>query len=56
MPIGSGIPVFASGGVHSVADVARLRKVESRGVAGVIVGRALYDGAVTLGALLEAAR
>jgi phosphoribosylformimino-5-aminoimidazole carboxamide ribotide isomerase len=51
-----GIPVFASGGVHSAEDVARLRKVESRGVAGVIVGRALYDGAVTLAALLEATR
>jgi phosphoribosylformimino-5-aminoimidazole carboxamide ribotide isomerase len=50
------IPVFASGGVHSVDDVARLKKVESRGVAGVIVGRALYDGAVTLGALLQAAK
>jgi phosphoribosylformimino-5-aminoimidazole carboxamide ribotide isomerase len=50
------IPVFASGGVHSADDVARLKKVESRGVAGVIVGRALYDGAVTLDALLEAAK
>ena len=51
-----GIPVYASGGVHSARDVAELRRVESRGVTGVIVGRALYDGAVTLGALLEAAR
>jgi phosphoribosylformimino-5-aminoimidazole carboxamide ribotide isomerase len=50
------IPVFASGGVHSADDVVRLKKVESRGVAGVIVGRALYDGAVTLGALLQAAK
>lgn len=50
------IPVYASGGVHSADDVRRLRGVERRGVAGVIVGRALYDGAVTLGALLEAAR
>ncbi len=50
------IPVFASGGVHSADDVARLKKVESRGVVGVIVGRALYDGAVTLGALLQAAK
>ena len=50
------IPVYASGGVRSVDDVARLKRVESRGVTGVIVGRALYDGTVTLGALLEAAR
>ncbi len=49
------IPVVASGGVHSLDDVARLRKVASSGIEGVIVGRALYDGAVTLPALLEAA-
>ncbi len=50
------IPVLASGGVRSTDDVRRLRKLEGRGVAGVIVGRALYEGAVTLGELLEEAR
>ena len=50
------IPVVASGGVHSTGDVARLRKVAASGIEGVIVGRALYDGAVTLAALLAAAR
>ena len=50
-----GIPVFASGGVRSPADITRLRAVEARGVSGVIVGRALYDGTITLGELLEAA-
>jgi phosphoribosylformimino-5-aminoimidazole carboxamide ribotide isomerase len=49
------IPVVASGGVHSLDDVARLRAVASSGIEGVIVGRALYDGAVTLPALLQAA-
>lgn len=49
------IPVVASGGVHSLDDVARLREVASSGIEGVIVGRALYDGAVTLPALLAAA-
>ena len=51
-----GIPVVASGGVHSLDDVARLREVAASGIEGVIVGRALYDGAVTLPALLAAAR
>ena len=51
-----GIPVVASGGVHSLEDVARLRKVASSGIEGVIVGRALYDGAVTLPDLLAAAQ
>lgn len=49
------VPVFASGGVHSTDDVRRLRAVEGRGVAGVIVGRALYDGSVSLAGLLAEA-
>jgi phosphoribosylformimino-5-aminoimidazole carboxamide ribotide isomerase len=49
------IPVFASGGVHSRADVVRLREAGGKGIAGVVVGRALYEGAVTLGDLLAAA-
>jgi phosphoribosylformimino-5-aminoimidazole carboxamide ribotide isomerase len=48
-----GILVFASGGVHGADDVVRLRN--AGGIAGVIVGRALYDGAVTLAELLAAA-
>lgn len=51
-----GIPVVASGGVHSLDDVARLRKVAASGIEGVIVGRALYDGTVTLPDLLAAAK
>jgi phosphoribosylformimino-5-aminoimidazole carboxamide ribotide isomerase len=37
----SAFPVYASGGVSSMAD---LRALEYRGVAGVIVGMALYTG------------
>jgi len=43
----AGIPVFASGGVGSLADIQQLAAVP--GLAGVIVGRALYSGAVDLG-------
>jgi phosphoribosylformimino-5-aminoimidazole carboxamide ribotide isomerase len=46
------IPVIASGGVGSLEDV---RAVRSSGVAGLIVGRALYTGAVDLTAALEIA-
>ena len=49
------IPVYASGGVHTISDIERLLSAEEAGVTGVIVGRALYDGAVTLEALLAAA-
>lgn len=49
------IPVIASGGVSSLADVAALREVP--GVAGVITGKALYEGRFTVAeALQELAR
>jgi phosphoribosylformimino-5-aminoimidazole carboxamide ribotide isomerase len=42
----AGIDVFASGGVGSLDDIRQIATVP--GVAGVIVGRALYSGAVDL--------
>ena len=50
---GVGIPVIASGGVRSVDDVRNLAALAERGVAGVIVGRALYTGAVDLAGALQ---
>jgi len=44
----SGLLVIASGGVSSLDDIRRLKEVEASGVEGVIVGRALYDGALSL--------
>ena len=46
------IPVIASGGVSSMADLIRLRDTGT--IAGAISGRALYDGALDLGAALTA--
>jgi phosphoribosylformimino-5-aminoimidazole carboxamide ribotide isomerase len=40
------IPVVASGGVSSLADIAALRDVP--GVSGVITGKALYEGRFTI--------
>jgi phosphoribosylformimino-5-aminoimidazole carboxamide ribotide isomerase len=42
------IPVIASGGVTNLADVEALCAVESEGVSGAILGRALYEGALSL--------
>lgn len=42
------IPVIASGGVSSIHDIEKLMKTEKSGVAGVIIGRALYNGALRL--------
>jgi phosphoribosylformimino-5-aminoimidazole carboxamide ribotide isomerase len=47
-----GLPVIASGGVGSLDDV---RAACGRGLAGLIVGRALYQGAVDLARALEIA-
>jgi phosphoribosylformimino-5-aminoimidazole carboxamide ribotide isomerase len=41
-----GLPVIASGGVGSLADLAALKAREADGVCGVICGRALYDGRI----------
>ena len=49
------IPVIASGGVGSLEDVRCAAGYRERGVAGVIVGRALYTGDVSLEQALEVA-
>jgi phosphoribosylformimino-5-aminoimidazole carboxamide ribotide isomerase len=41
-----GIPVIASGGVASLDDIAALKAHEKDGIAGAIIGRALYDGSI----------
>ncbi len=46
------IPVIASGGVSSLADLIALR--DTGVIAGAISGRALYDGALDLGQALAA--
>jgi phosphoribosylformimino-5-aminoimidazole carboxamide ribotide isomerase len=42
------IPIIASGGVATLNDIRGLLPLEADGVEGVIVGRALYSGALTL--------
>jgi len=39
-------PVIASGGVSSIDDIRAVKNEEGSGIAGVICGRALYDGRV----------
>jgi|SRR5690625_2034062 len=48
-------PVIASGGVSSLADIARLRELVEIGVEGAIVGKALYAEAFTLSEALDVA-
>ncbi len=42
------IPIIASGGVATLADIRRLLPLERDGVEGVIIGRALYTRSVSL--------
>jgi phosphoribosylformimino-5-aminoimidazole carboxamide ribotide isomerase len=47
------IPVIASGGLASLADVERLLEPGSQPIAGAICGRALYDGRLDAGEALR---
>ena len=42
------IPIIASGGVSTLDDIRKLLPLENEGIEGVIVGRALYSGAIIL--------
>lgn len=48
--------VLASGGVTSASDVRALRALGRANLGGAVVGKALYEGRVTLAELKEAAR
>ena len=48
-----GLPVVASGGVSSAADVTALAAIP---MAGCIIGRALYEGKITMADALAAAQ
>jgi len=49
------IPVIASGGVNSVRDIEGLQECEAP-IAGVVIGRALYDGRIDPAEALMTAR
>ena len=48
------VPIVASGGVSSLTDLLSLLALEPLGVSGVIVGKALYSGAVDLREAIQA--
>ncbi|MEX2587251.1 MAG: 1-(5-phosphoribosyl)-5-[(5-phosphoribosylamino)methylideneamino]imidazole-4-carboxamide isomerase [Actinomycetota bacterium] len=52
------IPVIAAGGVTDLSDIERLAPLASKGLDGIVIGKALYSGRIDLGmaqaALLEA--
>lgn len=50
------IPVIASGGVTDLEDIIRLKELEPLGIDGVIIGKALYEGAISLKEAIETAK
>jgi phosphoribosylformimino-5-aminoimidazole carboxamide ribotide isomerase len=48
-----GVPVVASGGISTLEDVRRLKKLKPEGVEGLIVGKALYEKTLFLAEALE---
>lgn len=51
----SGLQIIASGGVSTRENIQALKALEDCGVTGAIMGKALYDGKITLHEALEAA-
>jgi phosphoribosyl isomerase A len=49
-------PVIASGGIATLEDISALAKLQSLGIEGAIVGKALYAGAFTLQQALQVSR
>ncbi len=49
------LPIIASGGVSSAEQIQAMRAREGRPIAGAIIGRALYDGALAPAEALTAA-
>jgi phosphoribosylformimino-5-aminoimidazole carboxamide ribotide isomerase len=43
-----GVPVIVSGGISGIDDVERILSIERYGVKGMIIGRALYEGTLSL--------
>lgn len=49
----TGLNVIASGGISSLNDIHRLSLLKSKGLVGVIIGKALYEGRFTLAEALK---
>lgn len=45
--------VVAAGGISNLEDVKRLKALESEGLKGIIIGKALYEGALDLAEAIE---
>ena len=56
LAIESGVDIIASGGVKSLEDIHELKKREVDGIVGVIAGKSIYEGTLSLSEAIAAAR
>ena len=54
--LASKVPVIASGGIGNISDILSILPLESYGICGVIIGRALYDGKIELSEAIHVAK
>jgi len=56
LAIECGVDIIASGGVKSLEDIHALKKREVDGIVGVIAGKSIYEGTLSLSEAIAAAR
>ncbi len=49
----SNCPVIISGGVSSIDDIKKVKKLNNKNIEGIIVGKAIYDGDINLDELVK---
>ena len=49
----SNCPVIISGGVSSIDDIKKAKKINNKNIEGIIVGKAIYDGDINLEELVK---
>jgi phosphoribosylformimino-5-aminoimidazole carboxamide ribotide isomerase len=49
----SNCPVIISGGVSSIDDIKKAKKLNNKNIEGIIVGKAIYDGDIQLDVLVK---
>jgi len=49
----SNCPVIISGGVSSIDDIKKAKKLNKHNIEGIIVGKAIYDGDIKLDELVK---
>ncbi len=48
--------IISAGGVKTVEHIRQLKRLESKGISGVIIGRALYEGTIDLKEAIDAGK